>query len=351
MSYFGYPLYPLTPATQNAEVNIVGNTTLGVGAATYNKAFLITGAGGYTITLPALDPVNFPTSSFSIYNNSSALCTVNVNGTGSDNMLLLGSTYTSVSILPGERFLVQNMLTSWVIALESASRTTTAPQFDGTIRTASTAFVQQALGSRSGYQSITALSTTLTNSSVGSYIRFAVTANATCILPDPASIPQGSSILLFNSISSVGSVTVTAANSGTVGYMGSGSSFVLAPGQQVEFLSSGTTAPGSWTGFNGAGASILAQAGYQKFPSGLFMQWGIGTSPSAGYVDITYPVAFPTACIHGQVSARSNSSAANAYTAQWDDGTNFLSKTAFRIDFRYNDAVSTGNFFWMALGY
>lgn len=140
MSEFGYPLYPVAPTNQQALSSITGTTTLGVGAATYSKHFFITGAGGYTITLPALDGVNFPTGSFSIFNNSSALCTINA--AGADTMLLLGASYSSVSILPGERFLVQNMVSNWIIGLESASRTTTAPVGDNSIRTASTAFAQ-----------------------------------------------------------------------------------------------------------------------------------------------------------------------------------------------------------------
>jgi hypothetical protein len=146
MSYFGYPLYPLAPSTQANVVPIVGTSTLGVGAATYDKTFEINGAGGYVITLPAVDPTNFPSRSFSIFNNSTTLCTVNVAGTTSDTMLLLGSSYTSVAILPGERFLVQNVVTAWVIGLESAQRTSTAPLGDNSIRIASTAFVNQNTG-------------------------------------------------------------------------------------------------------------------------------------------------------------------------------------------------------------
>ena len=42
------------------------------------------------------------------------------------------------------------------------------------------------------------------------------------------------------------------------------------------------------------GASISPN-GYQKFPSGLIIQWGTST-PTLTNVDVVFPVAFPTAC-------------------------------------------------------
>ncbi|MDE1141133.1 MAG: hypothetical protein PW999_15990 [Paraburkholderia tropica] len=101
-------------------------------------------------------------------------------------------------------------------------------------------------------------------------------------------------------------------------------------------------------------STSLGLNGYIAFPTwlgGLIFQWGTATAPSAGYVDITYPVAFPTKWLTGLVTARSNSAATGAYSAQWDDGTNWSSPTVARIDFRYNNAAYTGNFMWFALGY
>lgn len=45
-------------------------------------------------------------------------------------------------------------------------------------------------------------------------------------------------------------------------------------------------------------ASSFSGSGYQKLPSGLIVQWG-GTpfSGGGGTANITFPVAFPTACL------------------------------------------------------
>lgn len=142
MSYYGYPLYPLSPPNQASVVTINATTTLGAGAVTYNKAFVILGAGAYTITLPAIDATNWSYGSFTILNAASASCTINVSSGTADTMFLLGGSYTSIALLPGERILVQNVTGAWSIGLESAQRTSTAPVGDNSIRIASTAYVQ-----------------------------------------------------------------------------------------------------------------------------------------------------------------------------------------------------------------
>lgn len=302
MSYFGYPLYPLTPATQQNQIPIVGSTTLGAGAATYSKAFIITGAGGYTITLPAIDAVNFPTASFSIYNNSSAPCTVNVAGSTSDTMLLLGASYTSVSILPGERFLIQNMLTSWVIALESASRTTTAPQFDNTIRSASTAFVQRSLGNRSNIKGINTNYIAVA-ADVGKVIAANV-AGLTLTLPLSTSLPPGSTIGSYANIPS-GIMSFAVQGSDKLNTGGTGQLLTTASiyyGESCDWITDGA---GNWyavgrsafLGNTGSFGASFNGNGYQKLPSGLLIQWGSNTAVNLSTTQtnpVTFPIAFPS---------------------------------------------------------
>jgi hypothetical protein len=289
MSYFGYPLYPVAPTTQLTESNISGTTTLGAGAATYNKAFFITGAGGYTITLPALDPTNYPTASFSIFNNATSLCTINVAGATSDTMLLLGSSYTSVSILPGERFLLQNMQTSWVVALESASRTTTAPQFDNTIRTASTAFVQAALGNYQTSYLNSGTNVTLTAAQAGGF--WDVYGTATITLPLTSSVPLGACYSF-----SVGAlVTFTCSGSDNI-YFNDGNtataSYTPTSGIALRLVK---IAAGEWLFISeGRANASLAVNGYQKLPSGLIIQWGNDNSSTTSST-VTFPIAFPNA--------------------------------------------------------
>ena len=53
------------------------------------------------------------------------------------------------------------------------------------------------------------------------------------------------------------------------------------------------------TGF-GSDSVLLAESGYQILPSGLIMQWGVSERTTARQEDeeITFPMAFPTACLN-----------------------------------------------------
>lgn len=313
MSEFGYPLYPVAPTNQQALSSITGTTVLGVGAATYSKHFFITGAGGYTITLPALDGVNFPTGSFSIFNNSSALCTIQT--AGSDTVLLLGSSYSSVSILPGERFLVQNMVSSYIIGLESPQRTTTAPQFDSTIRAASTAFVQTALGN---FSNVTGLSTatTLTASQAGQFFNLTATANFT--LPLASTVPQGA-VYAFQCTGGTPSVVrqgsdVISINGATITSMGLGTGdwVTVVRVSSTTWFMQGSTSLGSSSAFTANRAS----AGYQKLPGGVIFQWGsTGAISQGSWAGVTYPIVFPTGLFNNPViSPITGSANSNGYS-------------------------------------
>jgi hypothetical protein len=299
MSYFGTPLYPTQLPNQQAVVTIVGNTTLGVGALTYDKQFMITGAGGYTITLPALDGVNFPSRSYSIYNNSSALCTINA--AGSDSILLLGSSFSSISILPGERFLVQNMVTSWIVALESASRTTTAPQFDNTIRNASTSWVRQ-FGVQHSTNFGISSTTTLTAAQVAGAICNIQGNNITVTLPLASTVVigtrvefvsgggpntiqrQGSDVISTNFSNNTTSVVLNAGDSAIFVYMGTNQWYLIGGSAQI--------------GLSAQFAPSFATSGFQKLPSGLIMQWNYSTAVAFNSTAVvSFPISFPTQCI------------------------------------------------------
>lgn len=80
-------------------------------------------------------------------------------------------------------------------------------------------------------------------------------------------------------------------------------------------------------------------SGYQKFPSGLIIQWGlINTS-----VNITFPIAFPTACFNVQV--------------KWNDGpgvtvvySQYFAVTAVSTTGATFAALTTTPRFWFAIG-
>lgn len=333
MSYFGYPLYPVTPTTQLVESNISGTTTLGVGPATYTKAFLITGAGGYTITLPAIDATNYTAATFSIANTSSSTCTINVNGTSADTMEFLGSTYTSISILPGERMVFQNMQTLWMVGLESASRTTTAPQFDNTIRTASTAFVQRALGNAQGLVSVIT-STTLTVAQLGSYVEITTGTPLTITLPLTSTSMYGGCFYFYNNTSSTVTIAGNGAQTINNGLINA-STYSLAGGGSLILMTDGV----SWSLVSGTGFISKTSNGYQRLPNGLILQWGTNLFSTGGSA-VSFPITFPN-LLWGVYLGNPDSTAVTVATS----GNN---------NSGFTGSISTGtsaNIYWLAIGY
>lgn len=97
--------------------------------------------------------------------------------------------------------------------------------------------------------------------------------------------------------------------------------------------------------FTGSNQS-LAASGYQKLAGGLILQWGtvaVGTDTTAA---ITFPMAFPTACVHisgsGDLNAISGSSAAQAAAAFTG-----VTTTGCTVS---ND-MTAQNVLWFAIGY
>jgi hypothetical protein len=94
-----------------------------------------------------------------------------------------------------------------------------------------------------------------------------------------------------------------------------------------------------------AGTASLASPGYQKFPSGLIIQWGhVNSCGSACLDNITFPITFPhsafsiSAIIEGSSTPSSGVSVASLNTTSAAIDTNITSGTKFAI-------------YWMAVGY
>lgn len=91
----------------------------------------------------------------------------------------------------------------------------------------------------------------------------------------------------------------------------------------------------------------IAGSGYQKLPSGLYFQWGTtGSLTSASTTSTSFPVAFPTACLHVFLGIRNNSAVATTATGQF--GTGNYSATAFDL---YNRTSVSHTFNWIAVGH
>jgi hypothetical protein len=63
-----------------------------------------------------------------------------------------------------------------------------------------------------------------------------------------------------------------------------------------------------------AGSSLFNSNGYQKLPSGLIIQWGKFTSTvSNSSTAVTFPIAFPNACL--SVTGGTNGTSVNQYAS------------------------------------
>lgn len=92
----------------------------------------------------------------------------------------------------------------------------------------------------------------------------------------------------------------------------------------------------------------LGSNGYQKLPGGLFIQWGAAGAIGNGTVSISFPVAFPNACL--QVTGGHDSGGASAIN-QFTYGFSF-SATTLTIGARADNGqpISIG-VRWIAIGY
>jgi hypothetical protein len=96
--------------------------------------------------------------------------------------------------------------------------------------------------------------------------------------------------------------------------------------------------------FGGTGS--LNAPGYMRLAGGLIMQWGTGVTAGAAGATITFPIAFPTACLNFMVSDEAD--AAGSISIAVAVGGRIMNR--FSAQVRHGDA-STGSFFWQALGY
>jgi hypothetical protein len=228
----------------------------------------------------------------------------------------------------------------------------TPPQFDNSTKPATTAFVQRALGSYARAVGMGA-NHTYTAADIGSFINIASVAGTTQTLPLGNGLPLGSAITFRATVSGQSFV----ARQGTDTFSVNGStltSLTLNAGDDATFVLIASAASSVWLVLGSAalvGAGVFAANpvanGYQKLPSGLLVQWGLGTGGSATYATINYPVAFPNAVFSVTATAMNTA----AYTATLQAAptrTNFTISTwsvgstpgQFPASFYY---VATGN--------
>jgi hypothetical protein len=178
----------------------------------------------------------------------------------------------------------------------------TPPQFDNSLKLATTNFVKNA-GLQSSSWSIISTTGVLPVSVVGGTVQN-INAGGAPIqdLPLTSLVTPGSRIEFVNS----GSFTQTiAAQSPDSLYTTAGiaSSIVLQPGdtltvecQQSQFW---VAVGGSASLYTSAQFAFLKSgSGYQKLPGGLIVQWQNATTPASGNGTFNFPIAFPNQCFH-----------------------------------------------------
>jgi hypothetical protein len=175
----------------------------------------------------------------------------------------------------------------------------TPPQFDVSLKIASTAFIRNN-GVSYGGQVVLNGTTTLTAALHAGKACTITAANAQT-LPVAATCPAGT-VILFSSTVGGGSVIRQGTDEIAVGNGGSTPNVSLGSGDTLVLMSDGVS---NWVAIGGsvqlgsaaAFSSSLSANGYQKLPSGLIINWGSVsiTSTGAGVSNASFnlPLAFP----------------------------------------------------------
>jgi hypothetical protein len=94
-------------------------------------------------------------------------------------------------------------------------------------------------------------------------------------------------------------------------------------------------------------SNVKNASGYQKLPSGVFIQWGVTSSLSSATANtITFPIAFPTACRQVIAGIQGNSASATTETGHYGTGAYTASNFAL-----YNRTTSAYIFNYIAVGF
>lgn len=218
----------------------------------------------------------------------------------------------------------------------------TATQFDSSKKLATMEAVQRALGSYSGL-ALYAVSAVIPVGDIGKVL-FSTGTNVAFTLPS-VGLPSAGGVIRIYGNSQAGTTVVRPAGSIMVcGSLGNVASVALGLYETAEFMSAGADwylVGGSLfeSLSSGMGAS-LASAGYQKLPSGLIIQWsGTGNITAGGSAAITFPIAFPNACLRIIGSAATNVNAIFACPTFNTAGATL-----------YNMGSTTAGFMYIAIG-
>ncbi|WP_342705027.1 hypothetical protein OHZ10_28035 [Burkholderia arboris] len=315
------------------------------------------GTSAATFTLPAASAM--PTCG-ALYFVNSGSAALTVSRAGSDAVVGSGGSANMV-LNPGDSLLLvtTNGANQWIViggsaqlpysSVMSGANFATAPQFDSSTKLATTAFVQRALGSYSGFSLVTA-SSTLTAAAAGQLVELNGNSIFTTTLPVGASVVQGGKMAFVNQSNANQTIAVQSSDSIWSYAGGLASSISLRPGDSLELVSRA----GQWDicggsvllQFSSSFGSQLGTSGYQKLPSGLIIQWGTFITNSSGTQTVTLPLAFPSA----QLGAVASVTAANTTATVATGSATKSSLTIGTRDFVGNSGISASGIYF-AWGY
>lgn len=225
----------------------------------------------------------------------------------------------------------------------------TRPQFDKSSALATTEFVQTALGSYSGWVTYKG-DITLEPNDVGRIIEI-TGSSATVILPDAKVVPSGS-VLTLLADPSFGVTAQARSDQILTTLSGLSGPITIAPSSKAVFRRTGDAS--GWTLEDGDAAlkyspffaTRALASGHCKQPGGVIEQWGMGSTDAAGYVYITFPMAFPSA-MHNVTPVHIGSQGVKAcivYKSVSNTGC------TVRIQHPDNSAHAGWAIYWRALG-
>lgn len=318
---------------------------------------LVTTIGAFTVTMPAVS--SMPSGSAIHFSNiGSGVVTVNCAGT--DTINSGAGQVASIELQVGATLtMVGNGDSAWWASGSAQLQYSkvfgsTPAQFDNSKFLATTEFVRREKGSFANSVPIAGGNVTLTAAHVGA--RIEMSANGTLTLPRANSLPKGASILITTSSAvEAAKLALMAGDVLAINNVSVASPYTMSMGSDILVVSDGE----KWR----AHASLeclrtsplfacsLGVTGWRRLPSGEVEQWGLsgGSSPNVS-MSISFPVAFPTACVNVQltyVDAGTHFPASRGAPVQCGS----FSKAGFTYSHSGTSTNGAAQHFWSARGF
>ena len=231
----------------------------------------------------------------------------------------------------------------------------TPAQFDNSKLLATAEFVQREKGGYANSTGIAGGNVTLTAAHVGT--RIEMSANGTLTLPKANTLPKGSAILITTSSAvDAARLALAAGDTLAINNVSVSTPYTMSMGSDILLVSDGSMwrAHASLECLRSSPlfAAIFGANGHQALPSGWIFKLGhASTDTASGTVPVTFPVAFPNACMYVGAMYAGASGAPNPSLCQCSQPTR-TGFTGFMTAVTSNvSAVTVGGFNWLAIGY